>query len=548
MKPIHLVLFHKDILPAIISSFEYQDDIFRCLLVHSTWTGIVIKVLWKAPTWSSYRAYQKFLGSVAAPTARYPYGTFVESLKFSSSAFQYNIQSLDLITNRCPNIQHLTFDCMKSPNNFPPEVLATLLLRFPNLVSLKGPNTASIHWITTTLEPIRKGNCRHLRSLTLPWDWRDPLLEMLLQDIGSHCLQITSLNINTDVYDQIAKIIARSFPNIKIFSCLAVTHKSLGIILHGCRYLRSLKLQFSQDFNDGEALAIADSFPLLNSFVLTRFWTSLPKFFKTWALNQRYLRHIEFSDCSSLTQEMFQPIVQSCISLESVKLGHCHQITDSSITFLARHRGRYLKRLSLHHNNGVSDMGINSIAEHCKNLRILNLFECPRVTTSAIINIITQCRLLMELSGSYSVVMTDPIIKCLIINGSPKLEVLGNKFFALNNSRVLKTINSKLLSKLGNQMSTLRVLEIRYPIKGVNPNKLMKSILRFPQLEKLCIVPPPRLKRKHIRILESHPRLKEVRFLAHNNAKVLQYIHDRERQDRAGVRISIGIIDSEEEM
>ncbi|CAG8464109.1 8821_t:CDS:2 [Diversispora eburnea] len=528
MRPTHFALFHTNILSLAISKFNHQDDIFKCLLVNSSWAKIVVRVLWKSPIWRTKKSYQKFLSSLIKPKTKYPYGEFVEKLIFTThptiSSFPFTIQSLDLISERCINTKFLIFDCQKSlsldyNDYFPPEVLSMFLTRCSKLIYLKGPRFTTVDWMISALRPIQQGSCPNLKSLNMSWDWRDSSLNNLFYDIGLHCQQITSLNITTDINDKrTAEIIVDSFPLLEKFSCLTINYLSLRIIINGCRHLNFMKLEFSPELNDDYALTLANAFPSLNSFTLIRGWLDLPKFFKAWAINQKKLRHIEFLDYSHLSFEMFQPIIQLCTNLESIKLGNCDRITDNSITYLAKHRGRNLKHLSLHYANEITDIGINSISEHCRFLQTLNIFECPKITADSIINIIKRCRFLVELSGNYSVTMISPIIQSIISVGSPKLEIFSHSLLSLNISHVRRTVNSNTLAKLGRNLPKLRKFDIRYPIKGINP-----------------------------KILESHPRLKEIWFLTQENSKVEQYVRERSNANVIGVHIILGILYSEEE-
>src|SRR5207302_10310548 len=117
-------------------------------------------------------------------------------------------QSLDTISSQCPNVQYLTFDCLRpsissyffsTNSDLPPNVLVSLLQRFTKLVSFKGPKFNSMQWLGAGLTPMRRGYLPYIRILRLSLDWRDLSIPFLLHDIGSNCPNITTLDVITDV-------------------------------------------------------------------------------------------------------------------------------------------------------------------------------------------------------------------------------------------------------------------------------------------------------------------------------------------------------------
>ncbi|CAB4384133.1 leucine Rich Repeat family protein [Rhizophagus irregularis DAOM 181602=DAOM 197198] len=563
VNPTRLTLLHSDFIVSLVSQyFEYQDDVYKCLLVNPSWARMLVPVLWRSPVWKTPKSFQKFLRTLEEVDPQHDYGKFIEKLTFklySNTPMQlFTTQTLDIISSKCPNVLYLTFDCLKpsTPSYFittnsdlPPNILVTLLQRFPNLITFKGPRFNTMQWLGAGLTPMRKGLLPNIRSLRLSLDWRDLSLPFLLHDIGSHCPLITSLDVITDIPEQTAKVIVDAFPHLTSFSCITATFQSLKILISALNKLTSLKLQFGQDITDELLIKITSKFPKLESFTLTKGWYSLPSFMKTWSLiQQQSLNYLEFSHYTELTNDMLLPIFQSCHNLTSLKLIHCPRITDSSITYLSKYRGNNLKNLLIHHNYNISDQGISSL-EICKNLLTLNLLECPKITSKSLSKIIKECKKLLEFYGSFNYRLTNDIVSCFNSNSyeNKNLLVFGNRFVCLNNIQISKTIDSSILFKLSTKLPNLRKLDIRYPIKNVNPNKLIKAILNFKLLEKLCIVPPPNLKRKHLRLLDTeHKRLKEIWFMTKEHPKVRQYIY--ENDSKSGIRIELCMLAHDEEI
>jgi hypothetical protein len=454
---------------------------------------MLIPVLWRSPVWKTPKSFQKFLRTIEEAQPLHDYGKYVEKLTFKSySNYQsqlFTTQILDIISSKCPNVLYLTFDCLRhlrtsnslnstySDSDLSPNILVTLLQRFPNLISFKGPRINSMQWLGAGLTPMRKGLLPNIRSLRLSLDWRDLSLPFLLHDIGSHCPLITSLDVITDIPEQTAKVIVDAFPNLTSFSCITVTFQSLNILVSVLNKLTSLKLQFGQDITDELLKKITSKFPKLESFTLTKGWYSLPSFMKTWSLiQQQSLNYLEFSHYTELTNDMLLPIFQSCHNLTSLKLIHCPRITDSSISYLSKYRGNNFKNLFIHHNYNISDQGMEILAKNCENLLTINLLECPKITTKSLNEIIKNCKKLMEFYGSFNHRLTNDIVGCFNNTFENKnLLVFGNRFVCLNNTQISKTIDSSILFKLSTKLPNLRKLDIRYPIKNVNPSVSEKN-------------------------------------------------------------------------
>ncbi|CAG8484911.1 3145_t:CDS:2 [Funneliformis mosseae] len=557
MNATRYTLLHTPLIVSVVSQyFEYQDDIYKLLFVNPKWAKMLVPVLWRSPIWKTPKSFQKFLRILSEQHPPHPYGTLVEKLTFKSYYKSlpplFTIEALELISLHCPNVQYLTFDCLKpsrsslssysidTSSDLPPNILASLLKSFPNLVVFKGPKFNSMQWIGAGLTPMRKGFLPYVRSLRLSLDWRDLSMPFLLHDIGSHCPSIIELDIITDVPEQTAKIIVDAFPNLTSFSCITVTFRALYILVSGLTKLTSLKLQFGQDITDERLLQICSRFPKLESFSLLKGWNNLQTFIKSWSMIQKdTLNQLEFSHNNGLTNEMLLPIFQLCYNLSTLKLIHCPGVSDSSITYLSRHQGCRLKNLLIHYNYNISDHGINSLAEHCGNLISFNLLECPKVTIKSLSQVIKRCRNLLEFYVSFNNKLMNGLVSCYNSCGNSNLLVFGNRYVCLDTTQISKTIDSSMLLKLSTCIPNLRKLDIRYPIKNVNPN----------QLEKLCIVPPPNLKRKHLSLLDAqHKRLKEIWFMTKDHPKIRQYIYESDLYNKNGIRLILCMLSDYEEI
>ncbi|CAG8764891.1 14433_t:CDS:2, partial [Racocetra persica] len=350
------VLLNIDLLHIIFDNFEYQDDMFNGLLVNSYWTSVIVGKLWKKPIWKSPSVFQKFIRTLRNPTTSFEYNRMIQYLIFSSySPFHVEISipavDIKLIAERCNNIKHITFT-----RSFSADTISMFLEHSPDLISsvISGQNLSTL---SRALQPIRNGNCSKLRYLELN-NWKSEWMQHdILRDIGKQCPMLTTLLIASSLVTNIlASIIVVSFPNLQTFTCSTITGSGFTILMSGCPKLKSLSLEFPY-ISIETAMNIASEFPPLESISLRiSSYRGFDHFTKLWVHSQHHLRHIELNFARGLFDDSFLPIAQYCHQLESIELPTCTNLTDISVSTLAKYRNINLRKFTIMNCNQITDV------------------------------------------------------------------------------------------------------------------------------------------------------------------------------------------------
>ncbi|CAI2166529.1 7542_t:CDS:2 [Funneliformis geosporum] len=513
-------LLNIDLLYIIFSNFEYQDDLFNGLLVHSYWALAIIDKLWKKPTWKSYNVFQKFIRTLrSSSTTSFNYGHFVQQITFASYSSYYPeisipISDVKILSEKCKNIKHLTFNRVYSA-----ETIEMFLVNCPGLITfaISGHKLPSLG---DALRPIRDGKCSKLQHLELS-NWRSEWKHDILRDVGNRCPLLTTLITSCLVTNTLATTIVNSFPNLKSFRCNNITGAGFTILTTGCSKLKCLSLEFPY-LSSETALAVAIDFPPLESFSL-RFgsYSGFEYFARLWVQGQPYLQHIELDSAYGLSDDSFLPIARYCHQLESVEIRSCTSLSDCSIMALAKYRNNKLKRFTIMHCNQLTDLGLSDLAENCKNLRKCTIFGCLNITHLSLTNIVKNCKRLQEFGFTNRPRMTPTIVTELIKNNYESfLEVLDIRSddLATADSTVNKPcpkFDLNLMESLAEKCHNIRTLGLRFNMIGLSPDELIQVTHKFHKLEILTIG-SKEFKKEHIKELEIHSRLKEVKFVGNS--------------------------------
>ncbi|PKC58461.1 RNI-like protein [Rhizophagus irregularis] len=540
-----------DILYTIFSNLKRQDDIYSLLTVHSIWTEILIKNLWKSPLWTSTKSFACFIKTLQCPTPYFPYSTLIRNLSFTPHKNRdppsFTQKDILFLAKICTNLTNLTVSWMQDPFNS--HTFSQFLINSPNLKSIVAPS-CTIEWLTNALNPIiTNRSVRSLYHIELKnWSYETLETTVLLKKISLNCKNIKSISAPLLITKDIASIIISSYPQLEKFRCHSITNDGLKILVKGLRNLKELTLAFDnedQDINDENTFHYAKDFSILEKFILTIGYDSnFPKFFNIFSSYQKNLKELELIHCFGLRDDSFIPIVKHCNSLESIKLKWCSQLTDSSYIALAEGRNQNLKKIFIFRSE-ITDIGLTHISENCSNLEILDLENCKWITLNSLVMIIRNCKKLRKLRGSLPESIAVGIIYEIIKNDDFKNEIINllneiTNTFMINNDlidlerrnvlkknlRLRKKFNEKLLQELSKSCPNLRKLMIRNSkIENITGDKLINILHNFENLEKLCMI-PSNLHRNHIKQLEKHSRLKEVLLIGGCTEKAERYIEE----------------------
>jgi len=102
-------------------------------------------------------------------------------------------------------------------------------------------------------------------------------------------------------------------------------------------------------------------------------------------------------DGFQITDLTLQSIAEHCTGLESLSLSYCRVITDTGLITISEHRPN-LQSLKARSCDLISDISIISISTHCTGLQLLNLRGSDHITDASIISISTHCTGLQSLN------------------------------------------------------------------------------------------------------------------------------------------------------
>ena len=130
---------------------------------------------------------------------------------------------------------------------------------------------------------------------------------------------------------------------------------------------------------------------------------------------------------SWITNEVLKSIATLCPKLKTLLIGQsCGNITDAGVITLAQ-GCRQLTSLNLSHCHKLTDAGVIALAQGCRQLSALNLYACDRITDAGVIALAQGCRQLSSLNLYYCGQITDATLRALAV-GCPQLSSLDLKY------------------------------------------------------------------------------------------------------------------------
>lgn len=234
----------------------------------------------------------------------------------------------------------------------------------------------------------RYQNVKHI-ILEFARDIEDKHLEIVKTKCGHTIKNIEILNLNgcQKISDAGIEFITCNCPKLKIFSIywnIRVSDLGIRNLVNNCKFMIDLNLSGCKNVTDESLELIAENYQGLQLLNLTR--------------------------CVKLTDKGLQMVLVNCSSLESLNLYALSSFTDAAykkISLLT-----HLQFLDLCGAQNLSDDGLSCIAK-CKDLSLLNLTWCVRVTDEGVIAIAEGCRSLEFLSLFGIVGVTDKSLEAL---------------------------------------------------------------------------------------------------------------------------------------
>ncbi|CAN8257469.1 unnamed protein product [Cochlearia groenlandica] len=181
-----------------------------------------------------------------------------------------------------------------------------------------------------------------------------------------------------------------SLKEVSLSKCVSVTDEGLSSLVMKLKDLKKLDITCCRKLSGVSITQVANSCPLLVSLKMES--CSLVSREAFWLIGQkcRLLEELDLTD-NEIDDEGLQSI-SSCLSLSSLKLGICLNITDKGISYIGMGCSD-LRELDLYRSVGVTDVGVSSIAQGCFHLETINMSYCKDITDKSLISL-SKCSLL----------------------------------------------------------------------------------------------------------------------------------------------------------
>ncbi|XP_023636379.1 F-box/LRR-repeat protein 3 isoform X2 [Capsella rubella] len=184
--------------------------------------------------------------------------------------------------------------------------------------------------------------------------------------------------------------LCNSLKEVSLSKCVTVTDEGLSSLVMKLKDLRKLDITCCRKLSGVSITQIANSCPLLVSLKMES--CSLVSREAFWLIGQkcRLLEELDLTD-NEIDDEGLKSI-SSCLSLSSLKLGICLNITDKGLSYVGMCCPN-LRELDLYRSVGITDIGISSIAQGCIHLETINVSYCQDITDKSLVSL-SKCSLL----------------------------------------------------------------------------------------------------------------------------------------------------------
>ncbi|CAL9183441.1 unnamed protein product [Musa hybrid cultivar] len=309
--------------------------------------------------------------------------TSLVSLNFACLKGEINTNALERLVARCPDLRSLKLNRAISV-----ESLNRILARAPHLVDL-GTGSMTVNHHTEAYHRLINTflGCKSLRSLSGFWD----ASSCCLQAVYPVCVNLTALNLSYAPAiqgDDLIKLICLCFKLQKLWVLDCIGDKGLAAVASTCKDLQELRV-FPSDINGAGTtavteeglVAISSGCSKLNSLLYFCYQmtnTALVTVAKNCPHFTRFrLCILDPGKPDPVTDqpldEGFGAIVRSCKNLRRLSLSGL--LTDKVFLYIGMH-AEHLEMLSIAFA-GDSDKGMVYVLNGCKNLRKLEIRDCP---------------------------------------------------------------------------------------------------------------------------------------------------------------------------
>ncbi|KAJ4762226.1 Auxin signaling f-box 2-like protein [Rhynchospora pubera] len=309
--------------------------------------------------------------------------TSLVSLNFACLKGEVNLKSLERLVCRSPNLK-----CLRLNRAVPVETLAKIMNQCPNLEDLGTGSLLADQFseaYVSLISALQK--CKKLRCLSGFWD-ASPLCLLAVYPI---CANLTGLNLSyapTVQGQDFINLIQHCVKLLRLWVLDSVGDKGLAVVASACKELQELRVFPSDLFAAGPAtvteeglVAISTGCPKLNSLLyfchsmtnsaLITVSKNCPNFtrFRLCILEPRK----PDPATNEPLDEGFGAVVKTCKNLRRFSISGL--LTDQVFYYIGKY-AKALEMLSIAFA-GDTDQGMTYVLNGCKNLRKLEIRDCP---------------------------------------------------------------------------------------------------------------------------------------------------------------------------
>jgi F-box/leucine-rich repeat protein 2/20 len=229
----------------------------------------------------------------------------------------------------------------------------------------------------------------------------------------------------------IARVLDPTMSSLMIYGpCAHVTDITMNHIALECPMLKELVLMQCSNITTAGMLSIASRCPLLEHITIKGCAGIGNMAVQEIARKCPHLEFIDISGCPQITDVAVKELFLACPQLSTVIMQHCNQITDEAfvhyigrniqvldmleseqitnktLASIARHCGPRLRILKMS-GRGISDTGVEALAQSCVELRVLELTHAEHITSSSIVSLWVHCPHLFTLNVAHCRNITD---------------------------------------------------------------------------------------------------------------------------------------------
>lgn len=127
-----------------------------------------------------------------------------------------------------------------------------------------------------------------------------------------------------------------------------------------------------------------------------------------------FLKGIRLENCRWITDESIKTLFSTCKNIEILNLKQCIKLTDNSFIELENNLTK-LTNINLE-SSFVGNNGIQVISENCVNLEAIDLSWCKNITSNALQKLVESCKNLKHFSSRGLASMDNSVLRKMSIN------------------------------------------------------------------------------------------------------------------------------------